>query len=360
MGRRNEFGNSWAEVVAKWCAGYAPPVTEEIAWPAMAAMEELWPEYLDQVLRDDIRSRLVMADVVDFGQTLQACSDLAGFEKVLTRLKKRDKGALAELRFAAGLIQAGYIPTLEPELNGNKLDASVTEGEERVFIEVISPELSQAMQNAEEGVSVLAGALTECTPGLITDVYLVADPDENVIRQVLQFVLSTPVLGANVPHEIAGVAFVKVQPFDPRIEFVRSSFIDRGKPAIGIVSTNKRGPHPSMAMVRLPIDDQRAARLMGAETHHFSRDETNVLAIDVSNIPGSIPDWIPLIERRFQPGLNRRFRAVILFTRVNQLHNANILRGYRVLRNQHAYRQPPEALLVAIANLDQGNADIVV
>lgn len=353
MGKRSDFGNSWAEVVAKWCVGFAPPVIEETAWVAMAAMEEFWPEYLDQVLRDDIRSRLVMADVVDFGQTLHACCDLAGFENVLARLKKGDKGALAELRFGAALLQAGYIPTLEPELEGNKLDASVIEGEERIFIEVISPELSQAMQDAEQGVSVLAGALTECTPGLITDVYLVADPDEEVIKQVLKFVLSTPVLGANVPHEIPTVAFIKIQAFDPNIEFVRSNFIDRGRPAIGIVSTNKRGPHPSMAMVRLPIDDKRAARLMGAETHHFSRDDINILAIDVSNIPGGIPDWTPLIERRFQPNLNRRFGAVVLFTRVNQLHNANIVRGYRVLRNQHAYRPVPEAVLTALANLDE-------
>jgi hypothetical protein len=110
---------------------------------------------------------------------------------------------------------------------------------------------------------------------------------------------------------------------------------------------------PSLAMVRLPIDDQRAARLMGAEAHHFSRDETNILAIDVTNIPGSIPDWIPLIERRFQPNLNRRFGAVVLFTRVNQLHSANIIRGYRILRNPHAYRPVPDALLAAIANLDE-------
>jgi hypothetical protein len=45
---------------------------------------------------------------------------------------------------------------------------------------------------------------------------------------------------------------------------------------------------------------------------------------NVSNIPDSIADWMPLIERRFQPQLNRRSGAVVLFKRVNQLHNANM------------------------------------
>ncbi len=292
-----------------------------------------------------------MADVVDYGCTLQTCRDLDGFGRVLQRLKAGDAGALAELKFAASLAAAGYIPALEPELNGSRLDAVIVEAAERVFVEVISPELSQVMQHAEEALGVLADALTSRTPGLITDVYMLSEPNEASIRQVLAFVLSAP--RPSVVHEIPGLAFVAMRPFDPRIELSKPNFIDRGVPTIGIVGASREGRLPSLAMVRLPIDDQRAARLMGAEAHHFSRDETNILAIDVSNIPGSIPDWMPLIERRLQPNLNRRFGAVVLFTRVNQLHNANIIRGYRVLRNPYAYRPVPEPFLTAIANLDE-------
>jgi hypothetical protein len=94
----------------------------------------------------------------------------------------------------------------------------VVEGGERVYVEIISPELSQAMQNAEEGVGILACALTACTPGLITDVHLIGDPDEGAVRQVLAFVLSAP--KAAIAHEIPGVAFVTIRPFDPRIELI--------------------------------------------------------------------------------------------------------------------------------------------
>jgi len=74
-----------------------------------------------------------------------------------------------------------------------------------------------------------------------------------------------------------------------------------------------------------------------------------------SNRPSSdsLTHRILLYEPRFQPNLNRRFGAVVLFTRVNQLQNANIIRGYRVLGNTHAHRPVPEAVLNAIANLDE-------
>src|SRR5262245_57414996 len=123
MGKRSDFGNSWSSVVDGWCAGFAPPVDERVAWDAMQTMEELWPEYLDTVIAQGIRSRLVMADVVDYGCTLQVCRNLDGFERVLQRLKTGDAGALAELKFASSLVSAGYHPALEPELNGNRLDA---------------------------------------------------------------------------------------------------------------------------------------------------------------------------------------------------------------------------------------------
>jgi hypothetical protein len=67
----------------------------------------------------------------------------------------------------------------------------IAEGAEQVYIEVISPELSQAMQRAEEGVGILARALTACTPGLITDVYMSADPNDDVIRQILAFLFAS-------------------------------------------------------------------------------------------------------------------------------------------------------------------------
>lgn len=182
---------------------------------------------------------------------------------------------------------------------------------------------------------------------------MLSEPTQESIRLVLEFVLLGP--QPSVVHEIPDLAFVTLRPFDPRIEFTKQNFMDHGVPAIGIVSANTEGHLPSLAMVRLPIDDQRAARLMGAETHQLSPNETNLLAIDVSNVPGGIPDWIPLIQRRFQPNLNRRFGAVVLFSRVNQLHSANIIRGYRVLRNAHAYRPIPDPLLNAITRLDEGH-----
>src|SRR5712691_436533 len=97
--------------------------------------------------------------------------------------------------------------------------------------------------------------------------------------------------------------------------------------------------------VRVPITDHRVQRLLTAELHHFSRDEANLLAIDISRSAGSIRGWTPLIERRFQPTQNRRLGGVVVYQLVGT--TPAIKHKWRALRNRHAYKPIPDALLTA-------------
>jgi hypothetical protein len=54
------------------------------------------------------------------------------------------------------------------------------------------------------------------------------------------------------------------------------------------------------------------------------------------------------------------FGAVVLFSRTNQLHDANTLKCYCVLKNPHAYRRPPEALFDKITHLDEGGVPAIL
>src|SRR5580765_1648870 len=69
----------------------------------------------------------------------------------------------------------------------------------------------------------------------------------------------------------------------------------------------------ALATPLVPVTDTRAKRLLYGESHHFSRDEMNVLVVDVTKIVTSLNAWSHLIARCFQPEQNRRFGAVVLF-----------------------------------------------
>src|SRR5207253_87029 len=67
-------------------------------------------------------------------------------------------------------------------------------------------------------------------------------------------------------------------------------------------------------IVRVPLTVARAKRLLYGESHHFSREEMNILVLNVTSIVSSIKIWSQLIEKCFQPEQNRRFGAVVLFS----------------------------------------------
>src|SRR4051794_21325393 len=118
MARRSDFGRNWQEVVAEWCSGVAPPLSAETGWDSLGVLERLWPQFLDKILTDGVKSRLVIADAAEYGTVISVCQNLEGFDNVIRRLRTGDKAALSELALAAALVKAGYSPTLEPELHG--------------------------------------------------------------------------------------------------------------------------------------------------------------------------------------------------------------------------------------------------
>ena len=105
--------------------------------------------------------------------------------------------------------------------------------------------------------------------------------------------------------------------------------------------------------VGVSITDERAQRLMSAEAEHFSREEINILVMDVSRVPDGIRCWSPLIQRRFQPNINRRFGAVVLLS--SYIEAAGISRRCSVLQNQYAYKKPPKCILDNLVKLGRNS-----
>jgi hypothetical protein len=98
-------------------------------------------------------------------------------------------------------------------------------------------------------------------------------------------------------------------------------------------------------IVRVPVTDARAKRLLYAESHHFSREHMNILVMDVSKCVTSLKAWGKLIENCLQPTQNRQFGAVILFFAGITGEKMTPRQEWRVVRNPHAYKPVPEVLL---------------
>jgi len=336
-------------MVATWYLGQAPPLPGDLCWEALSALERLWPERLEMLLRSGARGFGVIAPVVDDALTLHACSGLPGIEAVLRRVRHGEASALSELKFAAALVQLGYTPALEPKCEGKVLDTLVEVEGQDVFVEVISPEMSDAVEELRKRAEDVAKVIVEVGRGCRIEVYLLAEPTVEAAAAVKEAVLGLASDPSDRIHALPAVALFRCETFRRDV----GPAIDGpdGSPRLGVARIEVGPAGGTAAIVRVAISDERARRLLSAEAHHFSRDKANILVMDVSRVAGATNAWRPWVERCFQPGRSRRFGAVVLFDPA--LVGLAVTRRWRVVRNPHAKHGVPERLLAGLESLDQ-------
>jgi len=98
-------------------------------------------------------------------------------------------------------------------------------------------------------------------------------------------------------------------------------------------------------IVRVPVTDTRAKRLLYGESHHSSREEMNILVMDVTRVVSSLKVWSQLIERCLQPEQNQRFGAIVLFSAGISGERMAALQDWRAVWNPYAYKPIRESLL---------------
>jgi hypothetical protein len=354
LGHRHDFGQDWDEVIRDWCLGVSLPLESDTAWEALGVLEHLWPERLGEVLAGGERGYFEMAHLIDDGLTLAACQNLDGFEGVLKRIKESEQAALSELRFASALVNGGYKPVLDTEYHGKRPDALIIAENKEIFIEVITPEMSEDATQAREIASTLAQKLfqklaNQTTPSRL-EVYIISPDLHNLADEIVHF-LDTPGLTlSETVHSLPNTALIKYSEPDPLHNIGPTIPIDNDFPAIGVVRANSIGNN---VIVRLPFTDDRLELWMHRKRKQFSEDEVNLFVIDVSGVSASFKRWLPLARRRLQPNLNQRFSGIVLFYRYLDISTAAFIRAYHIEQHPNPYQKLPASLVNDLAKLNQ-------
>jgi hypothetical protein len=338
----------WADFVSKWFAGRAPLIPGERAWQALIALQRLWPERLQEALREGAVHPQTVARVIDDGVALASCEQLPGFAKVATRVREKEPGAASELRWAATLGELGYEVTLEPEVEGKHPDASILHEGEEICFEVSSPQLSEAIKEVWDATRTLALRLAKLEPPSVVDAYLTAEPGPNVADTIVGFLRSRKPDPLGATHPLPDIGFLRRiergaerRDFNPAPD--SSMFAEVGSMA-GI-------PDGGEANVRTRVSDDRAQRLIDGELHHFSVKHTNIVVMDVSCFPRRIDTWAAPIGRRLQPSMNRRCGAVILLNVWTTSPPATVRMRSKVLKHPCPYSPVPTELIEHLENL---------
>lgn len=288
-----------------------------------------------------------MSPAVDFGRIIADCEHLDGFGPVMERVKAHEQGASSELVVGAMLVRLGYHPLFGAPLEGKVLDLRVDLGPTAVYFEVAAPHRSDVAQEAQQLASDLTRRLQSQNPACRVEIALLTDLTEEASKQIEQMVARVP---SNATwYESPELAVARKTPKGTQLQPL---FDGHSATVILGGETDTQGDSSSVT-IRWPSSDHRLKRIFNDEHEHFSQDACNVLAINASAIPGAIADWIPLIERCFQPTQNRRVGAVALFSAGTIITDCSVRRLWKVITNPLARQPVPADLVEKIRIVDE-------
>jgi hypothetical protein len=346
------FGTSWDDFVTNWCLGVAPATNQTETVLALDALVRLLPEYVARVINQPSRGLGVIAPAIDVGVTLAACESLPGFSALLPRIRQGESSAFSEASYAAALKRTGCAPELEPVSGSGLLDTAVEWRGTPIYSEVISPERAETIIKVQNDVHALANDIRDllALTGSTLEVLLETDLTPETHAAVLNAAAGLPV---NQETRIDGLATFIRRPSSIPLQLGPTIVSKGDTPVIAAAAGKLDAGVGTGGIVRMPILDGRARRLLAGELHHFSQEHHNILAIDITRVPVGPKNWAPLIKRSFQPGQNRRIGAVIFFSRGLVGTPITTRQQWAVVANPYAYRPVPADFLQLVASLDE-------
>lgn len=348
MNLPSELG-SWDHFVAEWCHGTPPGFPPAEAAVALNTLKRYRPDFFGPRMYVKARSNVLIG--IDQGRVLQACERMFGFDRILPRIRRGDRSAISEAEYAAALASLGHEPELEPKVGTAVLDNVVFWEGLPIYTEVIAPDTAKAIVGAQTEMQGLAESIADGSPGLATEVLLETDITAETRATILGLIRDHP---GNCEMRLEGLATLAARPATAPLELLGPNHIqyDGSMPVLASSVERSRDGVGTTATVRMPLSDHRAQRLLRKELHHFSRSTRNILAIDTGDLTVGPRDWAPLIRKSFQPDLNRRIGAVVLFARA-LVSFSDLRQFWTVIPNEYAYQPIPPAFLARVSGLDE-------
>jgi hypothetical protein len=311
--------NDWPTFIRHWCLDAVPAFGQAETIRALNSLEQHWPEELPDVLTG--RGLGLFAWPVQLGLTLADSCGCPGFKAVLDRVKIGERSALTELDIAARLQRAGYDARLGVEVAGKTLDIGIPLDGCEVYIEIVTPELSEIDTRADIQVKHFMESLDMPLGTLLRGRFLTF-PSEEVANHVRAAIRSSRVGEA---HELPGVAAWSIE--------------------------QASGNSWSVEFSWLGYED-RAQKIFTHEYEHFVGEVPYVLVVNAKAPLLSVEAWGSQFRRRFQPTRYRKVGAAVAYHDF-MLPTGSLLSQFCVETNPYARHPVPLEILSFFRHLNQ-------
>jgi len=256
----------------------------------------------------------------------------------------REGGVQTEVQVVAALMRQGARVELFPVAGSRVPDFRYQVSDAWVYAEVSKREFSQAAGSCQLLLTKVAAAAAKAVPGRNGKVVVLRELTQNDLDRLINWL---DALGGEGRHDFEDIAVFDMDTLESGIDREDGIFQLVGNPKqfVAWISFNE-GSGTSKGSACAQATDTAAPEVLEREAEQLPHEGPGIVWLDVSRIVGGIEEWVPLIQRRLQPSLNRRISAVVLFS--TEIHSDGLHTTWRLLSNPHARVPIPPPELGAI------------
>ena len=229
--------------------------------------------------------------------------------KIIKRWKDGlyNQGINPELFVFAHLIKNGILSELFPCINNIEPDCSINLNNQTIYIEITSRDRSENFKRGTKILGKIAKVAGETFKGSHAKLAILRLPTDNELKRITYWLQNSTNVNEGKLDDLAyfylDTTESSLNKGDRLMEYIPphshyATFFGRGmKGTAGIY-----------------IDDIVAEELLKREAQQLPKQYPGIICIDASSVSCGYEKWIPLIKRRFQPKINKRVSAVLLFS----------------------------------------------
>jgi len=301
--------------------------------------------WLEAYYKGALSPHLVMA-IVNLWEDWSLVNRLPGWEQLAKRWQSGidEQGVKTEVRVVAALLSKGARVELFPPAGNRVPDFRYQVSDAWIYAEVSKRELSKAVESGRLMLNQVADAAAEAVPGRHGKVGVLRELTQDDLNRFIGWLRA---LGAEERRDFEDIAVFDTDTLESGTNREDIVFQLVGSPKLFSTKISFREAGVSLkGSACAQISDTAAQEVLEKEAAQLPREGPGIVCLDVSTIVGGIDEWVPLIQRRFQPSINTRISAVVLFSTF--ISSGGLSTTWRLLSNPHARTPIPPPELGAI------------
>jgi len=229
--------------------------------------------------------------------------------KIIKRWKEGlyEEGISAELFIFAHLIKSGIVPELFPCIENKEPDCRINLNNQIIYIEITHRNRSEKLKKGIEITGKVARLAGETFKGSHAKIAILRLPTDNELKRITHWLQN---IGNISEGKLDNLAYFYLDTIESPLN--KKDRLNKYIPSHSHYATfAKKGMKGTAGLY---IDDIVAKEILEREAQQLPKQYPGIICIDTSSVSCGYENWIPLIKRRFQPKINKRISAVLLFS----------------------------------------------